>query len=194
MYSYRIKKDVCKSRTHFQLMSSVSPYRTFTITAIAQLCVLGIMWIFGCFQFDEGTLVMSYLFTILNSLQGVLVFIMHCLLSKQVRVSLSTPLTDVDVQKSTLNCDWLNLIKTDCEIPLCIPYFRKRVKRHWNSNLTFPPCLKNPSLLSLGERWVHPVPDLLDCTTEELILRVQHKPVQQIPGTLALQIILGLNL
>ncbi|KAG9327910.1 hypothetical protein JZ751_018376, partial [Albula glossodonta] len=58
---------------------------TFTVTAIAQLCVLGTMWIFGCFQFEARTLVMSYLFTILNSLQGVLVFVMHCLLSKQVR-------------------------------------------------------------------------------------------------------------
>ncbi|GAA6067761.1 adhesion G protein-coupled receptor E2, partial [Tachysurus ichikawai] len=66
-------------------LGNLKKIKTFTITAIAQLCVLGIMWIFGCFQFDEGTLVMSYLFTILNSLQGVLVFIMHCLLSKQVR-------------------------------------------------------------------------------------------------------------
>ncbi|XP_062842432.1 adhesion G protein-coupled receptor E5 [Trichomycterus rosablanca] len=75
-----------------QKLSSLNPdlgmlrkIRTFTITAIAQLCVLGTMWIFGCFQFDESTLAMSYLFTIFNSLQGVLVFIMHCLLSKQVR-------------------------------------------------------------------------------------------------------------
>ncbi|MCJ8746053.1 hypothetical protein PDJAM_G00137420 [Pangasius djambal] len=66
-------------------LNSLRKIKTFTITAIAQMCVLGTMWIFGCFQFDEGTLIMSYLFTILNSLQGVLVFIMHCLLSKQVR-------------------------------------------------------------------------------------------------------------
>uniref|UniRef100_A0A4W5RF60 Si:ch211-241f5.3 n=1 Tax=Hucho hucho TaxID=62062 RepID=A0A4W5RF60_9TELE len=59
--------------------------KAFTITAVAQLCVLGTMWIFGCFQFEESTLAMSYLFTILNSMQGVLVFLMHCLLSKQVR-------------------------------------------------------------------------------------------------------------
>lgn len=68
---------------------SVSPYRTFTITAIAQLCVLGIMWVFGCFQFDQGTLAMSYIFTILGSLQGVLMFILHCWLSKQVNTQLS---------------------------------------------------------------------------------------------------------
>ncbi|KAJ8362900.1 hypothetical protein SKAU_G00117310 [Synaphobranchus kaupii] len=68
-----------------QDMTNLRKIKTFTVTAIAQLCVLGTMWIFGCFQFDESTLVASYLFTILNSLQGALVFIMHCLLSKQVR-------------------------------------------------------------------------------------------------------------
>lgn len=62
----------------------VASCRTFTITAVAQMCVLGTMWIFGCFQFEEHTIAMSYLFTILGSLQGVLLFIMHCLFSKQV--------------------------------------------------------------------------------------------------------------
>lgn len=62
----------------------ISTYRAFMVTAVAQLCILGIMWVFGCFQFDENTLVMSYIFTILSSLQGVLMFIMHCWLSKQV--------------------------------------------------------------------------------------------------------------
>uniref|UniRef100_A0A3Q3Q287 Uncharacterized protein n=1 Tax=Monopterus albus TaxID=43700 RepID=A0A3Q3Q287_MONAL len=57
----------------------------FTITAVAQLCLLGTMWILGCFQFQKGTIVMSYLFTIFASLQGVMLFIMHCLFSKQVR-------------------------------------------------------------------------------------------------------------
>lgn len=63
----------------------VASCRAFTITAVAQLCVLGIMWIFGCFQFEENTIIMSYLFTIFGSLQGVMLFVMHCLLSKQVR-------------------------------------------------------------------------------------------------------------
>ncbi|XP_026181270.1 adhesion G protein-coupled receptor E2 [Mastacembelus armatus] len=75
-----------------QKFSSLNPdldklqkLKAFIITAVAQLCVLGIMWIFGSFQFEEGTVVMSYLFTILGSFQGVLVFVMHCLFSKQVR-------------------------------------------------------------------------------------------------------------
>ncbi|XP_051570510.1 adhesion G protein-coupled receptor E5-like isoform X2 [Myxocyprinus asiaticus] len=66
-------------------LHNLQKIKSFTVTAIAQMCVLGIMWIFGCFQFNKGTLAMSYIFTILISLQGVLMFIMHCWLSKQVR-------------------------------------------------------------------------------------------------------------
>lgn len=58
--------------------------RAFTVTAIAQMCILGLMWVFGAFLFREDNLVVAYIFTILNSLQGALVFVMHCLLSKQV--------------------------------------------------------------------------------------------------------------
>ncbi|XP_055079423.1 adhesion G protein-coupled receptor E1 isoform X2 [Periophthalmus magnuspinnatus] len=66
-------------------LDNLQKIKTFTITAVAQLCILGIMWIFGCFQFEKRTIAMSYLFTIFASLQGVLLFIMHCLCSKQVR-------------------------------------------------------------------------------------------------------------
>ncbi|KAF7690953.1 hypothetical protein HF521_011250 [Silurus meridionalis] len=82
-------------------LSNLRKIKTFTITAIAQLCVLGIMWIFGCFQFNEEMLVMSYLFTILNSFQGVLMFIMHCLFSKQVRDEYIRFLTCLTMQKSS---------------------------------------------------------------------------------------------
>ncbi|XP_041861341.1 adhesion G protein-coupled receptor E1-like [Melanotaenia boesemani] len=66
-------------------LDSLQKIKAFTITAVAQLCILGTMWIFGCFQFEKGTIVMSYLFTIFGSLQGVTLFVMHCLFSKQVR-------------------------------------------------------------------------------------------------------------
>uniref|UniRef100_A0A1A8I2V3 CD97 molecule n=3 Tax=Nothobranchius TaxID=28779 RepID=A0A1A8I2V3_NOTKU len=66
-------------------LSKLHKIRAFTVTAVAQMCILGLMWVFGAFLFDEGMTVVEYFFTILNSLQGVLVFVMHCLLSKQVR-------------------------------------------------------------------------------------------------------------
>ncbi|KAK7165622.1 hypothetical protein R3I93_005632 [Phoxinus phoxinus] len=67
-------------------VSKLKQIRSFTMTAVAQVCVLGGTWVFGFFLFQEnGTEVMLYLFTILNSLQGALIFIMHCLLPKPVR-------------------------------------------------------------------------------------------------------------
>ncbi|XP_059191988.1 adhesion G protein-coupled receptor E2 isoform X2 [Centropristis striata] len=66
-------------------LSNLHKIKAFTVTAIAQMCILGLMWVFGAFLFNEGAIVEAYIFTILNSLQGALVFIMHCLLSKQVR-------------------------------------------------------------------------------------------------------------
>nr|XP_040045783.1 adhesion G protein-coupled receptor E1 isoform X1 [Gasterosteus aculeatus aculeatus] len=66
-------------------LDNLHKIKVFTITAVAQLTLLGTMWIFGCFQFNEGTIVTSYLFTLCGSFQGVMLFVMHCLLSKQVR-------------------------------------------------------------------------------------------------------------
>lgn len=66
-------------------LDNLQKIKTFVVTAVAQLCVLGTMWIFGCFQFEKNTIAMTYLFTIFASLQGVLLFILHCLCSKQVR-------------------------------------------------------------------------------------------------------------
>ncbi|XP_051741660.1 adhesion G protein-coupled receptor E5 isoform X1 [Ctenopharyngodon idella] len=67
-------------------LSKLKQIGSFTVTAVAQLCVLGGTWVFGFFLFQEkGTEVMLYLFIIFNSLQGALIFIMHCLLSKTVR-------------------------------------------------------------------------------------------------------------
>ncbi|XP_042559594.1 adhesion G protein-coupled receptor E1 isoform X2 [Clupea harengus] len=64
-------------------LSNLQMIKGFTVTAVAQLCVLGGMWVFGCFMFKS--VAMAYLFTIFNSLQGAVIFIMHCLMSTPVR-------------------------------------------------------------------------------------------------------------
>ncbi|XP_030205447.1 adhesion G protein-coupled receptor E2 isoform X1 [Gadus morhua] len=80
---------VCKLAQKFSSLNpdldNLHKIKAFIITAVAQLCVLGTTWIFGCFQFGNSPSAMSYVFTILNSLQGVLIFVMHCLLYKPVR-------------------------------------------------------------------------------------------------------------
>lgn len=50
------------------------------------LTLLGIPWILGYAMLDNShTLIFSYLFTILNSSQGTIIFIFHCIISKNVR-------------------------------------------------------------------------------------------------------------
>lgn len=58
--------------------------RVLTITAVAQLFVLGTTWVFGLFLFDPLSWVLSYTFTILNCLQGFFLYALHCLLNKKV--------------------------------------------------------------------------------------------------------------
>uniref|UniRef100_A0A3B5AGA8 Uncharacterized protein n=1 Tax=Stegastes partitus TaxID=144197 RepID=A0A3B5AGA8_9TELE len=57
--------------------------RSWVIGAIALLCLLGLTWAFGLMYVNESTVVMAYLFTIFNSLQGMFIFIFHCVLQKK---------------------------------------------------------------------------------------------------------------
>ncbi|XP_067877048.1 adhesion G protein-coupled receptor E3-like isoform X3 [Heterodontus francisci] len=66
-------------------MDNLKKIRAFTFTAVAQLCLLGCTWIFGMLHFQKETIAMAYIFTIVNSLQGAFIFILHCLFNKQVR-------------------------------------------------------------------------------------------------------------
>ncbi|XP_032906762.1 CD97 antigen-like [Amblyraja radiata] len=66
-------------------MGQLKEIRVFTITAVAQLCLLGCTWILGILHFQKETIVMAYIFTVINSMQGMFIFILHCLLNKQVR-------------------------------------------------------------------------------------------------------------
>ncbi|XP_043551040.1 adhesion G protein-coupled receptor E2-like [Chiloscyllium plagiosum] len=66
-------------------VSTIKESRVLTFKAMAQFILLGCFWVFGLFQFKEGTIGMTYLFTILNVLQGIFIFCVYCLLNKQIR-------------------------------------------------------------------------------------------------------------
>ncbi|XP_073451156.1 adhesion G protein-coupled receptor L3 isoform X6 [Aquarana catesbeiana] len=59
--------------------------KSWVIGAIALLCLLGLTWAFGLMYINESTVIMAYLFTIFNCLQGMFIFIFHCVLQKKVR-------------------------------------------------------------------------------------------------------------
>ncbi|XP_072165486.1 uncharacterized protein [Diadema setosum] len=49
------------------------------------LPVMGLTWLFGVLWMNGGTVIFMYLFTVFNSLQGVFIFIFHCLLNSEVQ-------------------------------------------------------------------------------------------------------------
>ncbi|XP_030149621.1 adhesion G protein-coupled receptor E1 [Lynx canadensis] len=66
-------------------VSTLKDTRLLTFKAFAQLFILGCSWVLGIFQIGSMASIMAYLFTIINSLQGTFIFIIHCLLNRQVR-------------------------------------------------------------------------------------------------------------
>ncbi|XP_061486609.1 adhesion G protein-coupled receptor E3-like [Rhineura floridana] len=59
--------------------------RSLTFKAMGHVFILGLTWCLGLFQFGPLADVMAYLFTITNSVQGVFIFLVHCLLNRKVR-------------------------------------------------------------------------------------------------------------
>lgn len=46
--------------------------------------LLGLTWVFGFLYVSADGIIMAYIFTILNSLQGVFIFIFHCIGNEKV--------------------------------------------------------------------------------------------------------------
>uniref|UniRef100_H3AWS2 Uncharacterized protein n=1 Tax=Latimeria chalumnae TaxID=7897 RepID=H3AWS2_LATCH len=66
-------------------VSTVKESRSLTFKVMAQFLILGCTWMFGLFHVGQGTLIMAYVFTILNSFQGLFIFLVYCVLNRQVR-------------------------------------------------------------------------------------------------------------
>eukprot|EP00058_Branchiostoma_floridae_P027788 XP_002613279.1 hypothetical protein BRAFLDRAFT_68244 [Branchiostoma floridae] len=49
----------------------------------ALLCVMGVTWVFGVLYISRETLVFAYVFTIINSFQGLFIFLFHCALNEK---------------------------------------------------------------------------------------------------------------
>ncbi|XP_063785902.1 adhesion G protein-coupled receptor E3-like [Pseudophryne corroboree] len=94
---YLLKKKLASLNSN---VSTLKHTRLLTFKAMSQLFILGCTWIVGLFQFGNGALVASYIFTICNSLQGVYIFFVHCLLNRQVREEYSRVFCRIHSKKS----------------------------------------------------------------------------------------------
>ncbi|XP_075581248.1 putative adhesion G protein-coupled receptor E4P [Pelecanus crispus] len=58
--------------------------RLMTFKALAHICILGCTWGLGLLQMQGGSTVVAFIFTIVNSMQGAFIFLVHCVLNRQV--------------------------------------------------------------------------------------------------------------
>ncbi|XP_049721546.1 adhesion G-protein coupled receptor D1 [Elephas maximus indicus] len=59
-----------------------------TVKAVAVLLpILGTSWVFGVLAVNDQAVVFQYMFAVLNSLQGLFIFLFHCLLNSEVRAA-----------------------------------------------------------------------------------------------------------
>jgi len=65
-------------------------------------CILGLTWLFGVFYINHESLFMAYFFTIFNTLQGVFIFLFHCVGDEKVRLEYRRVLCCVDPDKRYL--------------------------------------------------------------------------------------------
>ncbi|XP_069653645.1 adhesion G protein-coupled receptor E3-like [Haliaeetus albicilla] len=58
--------------------------RLMTFKALAHICILGCTWGLGFLQAQGDNIAVAFIFTIVNSLQGAFIFLVHCVLNRQV--------------------------------------------------------------------------------------------------------------
>ncbi|XP_045157871.2 adhesion G protein-coupled receptor L4-like isoform X2 [Mercenaria mercenaria] len=68
-----------------QTQQRMRKHQAWVQGALALEVLLGLTWVFGYFYISEEAIPMAYLFTIFNSLQGLFIFVFHCILNKKVR-------------------------------------------------------------------------------------------------------------
>ncbi|KAK8747712.1 hypothetical protein OTU49_016552, partial [Cherax quadricarinatus] len=73
-----------KNKEHTKLAS----VRTWVRGAIVLMFLLGLTWTFGLLYLNQASVVMAYIFTVLNSLQGLFIFIFHCVQNDKVKKEL----------------------------------------------------------------------------------------------------------
>ncbi|XP_063074440.1 adhesion G protein-coupled receptor L3 isoform X1 [Engraulis encrasicolus] len=110
--------------------------KSWVIGAIALLCLLGLTWAFGLMYINESTVIMAYLFTIFNSLQGMFIFIFHCILQKKVRKEygrcLRTHCCSGKSVESTISTSSKN---NTSRTPRYSTASQSRIRRMWNDTV-----------------------------------------------------------
>ncbi|XP_032702784.1 adhesion G-protein coupled receptor D1 isoform X2 [Lontra canadensis] len=75
------------SADNYKIHGDPSAFK-LTVKAVAVLLpILGTSWVFGVLAVNGQALAFQYIFAVLNSLQGLFIFLFHCLLNSEVRAA-----------------------------------------------------------------------------------------------------------
>lgn len=67
--------------------SKTDTYSLLLKSAFGKIFVMGFTWTFGLLYISQDTIIAAYVFTVLNSFQGVFIFVFHVLLSDSMQTS-----------------------------------------------------------------------------------------------------------
>ncbi|KAK3741595.1 hypothetical protein QZH41_012539, partial [Actinostola sp. cb2023] len=74
---------------HIRNKPRIERIRLGVRATVVILPLLGITWVFGLLAFSSDTIAFKYLFAIFNSLQGVMIFVFHCVLDNKIREAIN---------------------------------------------------------------------------------------------------------
>uniref|UniRef100_A0A8C5VXK7 G-protein coupled receptors family 2 profile 2 domain-containing protein n=1 Tax=Microcebus murinus TaxID=30608 RepID=A0A8C5VXK7_MICMU len=72
------------SADNYKIHGDPSAFKLTAKAVAVLLPILGTSWVFGVLAVNDRALVFQYLFATLNSLQGLFIFLFHCLLNSEV--------------------------------------------------------------------------------------------------------------
>ncbi|XP_070564242.1 adhesion G protein-coupled receptor L4-like [Ptychodera flava] len=64
---------------------AVTKARIWVKGAVILVCILGVTWVIGLLFVGEDSVIMAYIFTVLNAFQGMFIFIFHCFMNERVQ-------------------------------------------------------------------------------------------------------------
>ncbi|XP_045390269.1 adhesion G-protein coupled receptor D1 [Lemur catta] len=75
------------SADNYKIHGDPSAFKLTAKAVAVLLPILGTSWVFGVLAVNDRALVFQYAFAVLNSLQGLFIFLFHCLLNSEVRAA-----------------------------------------------------------------------------------------------------------
>ncbi|XP_060559091.1 adhesion G protein-coupled receptor L3-like [Ruditapes philippinarum] len=77
------------SATFVKSKTSTTKLKTWLHSLCVLLPMLGITWLFGLLSVNSDMFILQYFFSIFNSLQGLFIFLFHCVFNRQIRQALT---------------------------------------------------------------------------------------------------------